>query len=256
MKSFFKKVLIYFLHFSGLNFLCGLFLGNKIFVLIYHSISDEKNKVATPLKLFEEEIAYLERKHHNFLRISDLMTLKEKKIRKPTIIYFDDGFKDNLTNALPILKKYGIQATIFVTTGYVGKENKYLNWGEVLFLKKNGFEIGSHTVNHKRLAEAGPKEAEFEISESKKIIENKIGDDVYSFSFPKGSFNDNVKNIIAKSGYKIAVSGGVGLNDVEDIKSSGLTVLKNVDIRNFENLTFFKVKLYSWNIIKQLFKLL
>jgi len=251
MKKLAKKILVYVLYFSGLNFLCGLFLKNKLFVLIYHSVSDEKNKVATSPELFEKEMAYLKRKRHNFLRASDVMTLKEKKVRKPTIIYFDDGFKDNLTNALPILKKYDIRATIFVTTGYMGKENKYLNWDEVLFLKKNGFEVGSHTVNHKRLAEAGLKEAEFEISESKKIIENKIGDDVCSFSFPKGSFNDNVKDLIAKSGYKIAVSDGVGLNDVEDIKNSGLTVLKNVDIRNWENLIFFKVKLYSWNCVKK-----
>ena len=68
---------------------------------------------------FEKRIKYLVKHGHNFIKFSNLSSLAKDKMSKPTILYFDDGFKDNLTNVLPILIKYKIPATFFISTGLI-----------------------------------------------------------------------------------------------------------------------------------------
>ncbi len=60
-------------------------------------------------------------------------------------ITFDDGFRDNLTVALPLLEKYNLPATVFVTADFIGKEN-YLSTEELQTLASHPLiTIGSHS---------------------------------------------------------------------------------------------------------------
>jgi|APSaa5957512493_1039668.scaffolds.fasta_scaffold00145_22 peptidoglycan/xylan/chitin deacetylase (PgdA/CDA1 family) len=114
------------LHYLGLNALARLFLKHKIYALSYHSVSspetnDEFNadlykNLSIKKDRFESHIKFLKNKGHTFVNLNDISSSDLKNINKPTIIYFDDGFKDNIKNALPILKKYGVKATVFITT--------------------------------------------------------------------------------------------------------------------------------------------
>ena len=97
---------------SGLARLFGSMNSQKLFCVGYHSIYDSKNK---------EQLLFMKKNGHSFIHFSDLGRSDIKKLRKPTIVFFDDGFKDVLVNALPILKKYKIPATVFITTGLVEK---------------------------------------------------------------------------------------------------------------------------------------
>lgn len=127
MTKFYKKIFAFILHYSGVNFLCSFFLHNHIFVLNYHSISDvKKNNIflsslyknlSVSIDQFEKQVIFLKKHGHSFITFSDLDKITLYNIKKPTIIYFDDGFKDILENALPILKKYNISAVVFVSSG-------------------------------------------------------------------------------------------------------------------------------------------
>jgi len=133
MIKLFKKIIICVLYCFGINFLVSLFLKHKIYVINFHSVCSSNNKdilmaelypdLSIDVEKFEKRIKYLIKRGHNFIKFDDLFSLrnKSKRILKPTILYFDDGFKDNLLNALPILLKYKIPATIFISTGLIDR---------------------------------------------------------------------------------------------------------------------------------------
>mgnify|MGYP001558945237 FL=1 len=103
---------------------------------MYHSICSPKNSeefknylyehISIEEDLFEQQILYLKKRGHTFISFKDLATADIRNIYKPTIIYFDDGFKNLLTNAAPILHKYGIPATIFLITGIL--DHTHMLW--------------------------------------------------------------------------------------------------------------------------------
>ena len=76
---------------------------------------------------FEKQIAYLTKKY-NIIPLDEIIERIKKRgnLRRCVAITFDDGFKDNYRNAYPILKKYLVSATIFLTTGYI--ENQTAPW--------------------------------------------------------------------------------------------------------------------------------
>lgn len=88
-----------------------------------------------------------------------------------------------------------------------------LSWGQVKEMKKNGISLGAHTVNHFILTRLTPQEAEYEISSSKKMIEERTGAPVDLFAYPngsKGDFDDTTKRLLKKHGFRCActLSGG------------------------------------------------
>jgi peptidoglycan/xylan/chitin deacetylase (PgdA/CDA1 family) len=85
-----------------------------------------------------------------------------------------------------------------------------MNWREIKLLADNGMEIGSHSMSHPILASINdPVALAFELNESKRQIEMRLGRPVVSFSYPVGksfSFNDEVVSAVQRAGYKLAVT--------------------------------------------------
>lgn len=255
-----KKFVFIIAKYSGLNFLYEFFSNKKLFIVGYHSVFDEKNKdvlntqqyskISISSEMFENQIRFMVNHGHSFIHFSDLPDIKNKKIRKPTIIYFDDGFKDNLLNALPILKKYNISATIFVVPEYADSgKAEYLNWDDIRQLKKEGIEIGSHTYSHFVLTQANQKDLENELVSSKAKIEKEIDSVVEAFSYPKGRVNNVVALAVKNAGYKYAITTKYGVNSFGFI-SKNPYLLKKVAPRVYESFSDFTVRLYSYNIFK------
>lgn len=117
--------------------------GNAV-CLTYHRIIDKADYEAarddamrgmlTEVTQFEKQMQYLS-EHYQCLDLSTAITGLKQGTLPPNavIITFDDGYKDNLTRALPCLKKYGIPATIFIATGFIDHEN-ILWWYEIYFI--------------------------------------------------------------------------------------------------------------------------
>jgi len=140
---------------------------------------------------------------------SDTASLPEK----PVILTFDDGYESVYDYAAPVLKEFDFTGTIFIITGYVGKENdwdvnlgglrfKHLSWSQIHDLKKAGFEIGSHTIHHPDLTRISREMVKKEIFQSKEELEQKTGDEVKFISFPFGRYDDDVLNLCLQAGYK------------------------------------------------------
>jgi len=150
MKSKIKKIVIFVFYYSGLNWLVGKFLRRKVFCIGYHSIFDDKNKeeflhdlylnISINANDFEKQLLFLKNNGHTFIHFSDLKKPETRKLIKPTLIFFDDGFKDVAVNALPILKKYNIPATIFITTGLIDRTHFMWTLGLCYFLLNKGID--------------------------------------------------------------------------------------------------------------------
>src|SRR5688500_8239209 len=112
---------------------------------------------------------------------------------RAAIITFDDGMLSQYTYAKPILDKYNVKATFYIICNSVDKENR-MNWNNIQTLEEEEHEIGSHSMNHKRLSTFSEEEIRYEIIESKRCLQEK-GFNVTSFSFPY-NYGDNNKNML------------------------------------------------------------
>lgn len=203
LKKFFKKII--------LHFFCFLshWTKEKPVVLLYHSISDRDHFLSIPTKIFERQIRYLKENGFRFLKSSDLENIKNLP-PKSVLITFDDGYKDNFINAVPILEKYQATAIFFIPVDLINKEMKGLlimNWEEIKEISRNSlFEIGSHGLTHRKLHKLTIEEIEKEVKVSKKILEENLGVEIKNFAYPFGRYNEVVLKIIRDSGYKYGFS--------------------------------------------------
>jgi len=180
----------------------------KVPVLMYHEVLSgiEAQKIARQMtreyiisdNIFEKQIGTLVSKGYSSLLLEDVPRIDSDG--KYVILTFDDGWHGNYKYVLPILQKYGFKAIFFITTDLIGTDG-YMNWREILELKTNGMSVQSHAVTHHPLGDMDADAALWEISESKKIIEDKILEEVTAISFPHGSYDKNVVKMAQLVGY-------------------------------------------------------
>jgi len=113
---------------------------------------------------------------------------------------WDDGHKLDLKLA-KLLKKYGIRGTFYIAPkNREFKAEELLSDEEVIELNRD-FEIGAHTMTHPRLTKISEREAFNEIVDSKKHLENLIGEEVRFFCYPGGNYNKKIKKLVKSTGF-------------------------------------------------------
>lgn len=137
-----KDIIAQVLYYSGMVKICRD-LNKSVTILVYHGISYDKDhlNMNIPPNLFESQINYLKNNYKVISLDKAVEIINDKKIdANYCVITFDDGFKNNFDYALPILKKYSVNATIFVT--YNSIENGYFCWS----LLNNAVDKSTKTV--------------------------------------------------------------------------------------------------------------
>ena len=151
----------------------------------------------------------------NFFKKNNFKSIHFNEIDNQTsnkfIITFDDGYKDLIENALPLLNKYNFKATCLIVSNLIGKNNiwdehnkniknkELMNLSEINYWLKNGMFIGSHSKNHKKLTLLDKNDAVKEIINSKDELENLTGTSINSFCYPYGLYNENIIEIVKKN---------------------------------------------------------
>ncbi|MFC1969672.1 polysaccharide deacetylase family protein [Chloroflexota bacterium] len=90
-------------------------------------------------------------------------------------------------------------------------EELFLSWDEVREMGDDGISFGAHTVNHPVLTNLPLQRARWEIVQSKKDIEEKLGKEVTAFAYPFGPFNAEIVRLVKESGFTSAVTTESGL---------------------------------------------
>lgn len=181
-------------------------LNINIPVLTYHSISNKKSNVSLGISEFEKQIKFL--KENQFKSIFfDEINLNEKK---QIIITFDDGYKDILINALPILRKYNYKAICYIVAKNIGSTNSWddkrdnfkqlelMNKFDLMEWASYNMILGSHSYSHRDLTILNNKDIDDELLISKDILENIISKKIQDFSYPYGKANLFISKKVAK----------------------------------------------------------
>lgn len=214
-------------------------------VLMYHKVNSNPLTGGLGIRVapvrFERQMRYLANNGYHTVSLTDLVAFLEKNEvlpSRPVVITFDDGYLDNYQHAFPVLKKYGFTATIFVVVNYVGKTNDFdvqtglqpvnqlAGWKELKQMADYGIVIGSHTMDHPFLTRLSPSKARYQIEKSKSVLEKRLGRPVEVFSYPYGSHNNRLVQMVKESGYLAAVTTDQGLVT----RSSNPYVLKRIRI--------------------------
>lgn len=194
-------------------------------ILLYHSIETQATTGFKPWCMqperFEEQLAYLQEEGYTALTLRELrsrVATGRLLPERPVVLTFDDAYLDFLTQALPRLEKYGHLATLFVPTAYVGGCSSWLadvgeahrpilGWKQLRALQDVGIECGGHTHSHPELDTLSARDAALEICQSRDLLEEALGQPVYSMAYPHGYYNRRVRQMVMQAGYMAACAG-------------------------------------------------
>ena len=144
--------------------------------------------------------------------------------KKETItITFDDGFVSNLIEAVPLMKKVGVQAINYLVADRIGQTSDWeareggeadplMDESQVREWLTAGHQIGAHTCTHPRLSQISEAEAKEEISASRKKLEDRFGVLIEHFAYPYGDYNQTTLELVREAGFKTACTMHRGIN--------------------------------------------
>jgi len=188
-------------------------------VLNYHQVNDYNySPLTVKTKHFDQEMEYLDANGYNTITVDQLYEYLQNGTAlpdKPVLITFDDGYVDNYKEALPILEKYGMKATLFMIGDSINSP-RFLTAEELKDMERRGFEIQAHTHSHKNLKAMTEDEVREDIRKNKTELELLLNHPVNYLAYP-GGFNDaKVRRITKEVGFKMAFTVKPGMTHPGD----------------------------------------
>jgi peptidoglycan/xylan/chitin deacetylase (PgdA/CDA1 family) len=204
-------------------------LGNRsgaAAFLCYHSVADGGPPfLSLPPAIFEEQLATLRRLGWRSGNSEDLReSLGGQRPKQPlAFLTFDDGFADNESIALPLLREYGMAPMVFVLpplldhggplawTEVTERQRAHpevmrsMDWQALERMAEAGAEIGSHGLTHRSMVTLEPEALRDELLDSRRILRDRFGR-CDALAYPFGHWNSAVARAAADAGYTFAFS--------------------------------------------------
>jgi peptidoglycan/xylan/chitin deacetylase (PgdA/CDA1 family) len=240
--------------------------SGRLPVLMYHGISEEEDvgrhayyRTVTSPRVFEEQMAYLSRSGYSALGVHEIGDRVNgcRGTSALVALTFDDGYQDFYINAFPVLKKYGLTATVFLPSRFIGHERQTfkgrpcMTWKEVRELERSGIWFGSHTVTHPQLRDLDMEAITGEVSISKQTIEQEVGVGLQAFAYPyafpeaDADFKERLRDTLRVAGYTCGVCTSVGRVD----EKADQYFMRRLPVNSCDDIGLFDAKLngaYDW----------
>jgi len=193
-------------------------------ILVYHQIAVAPPK-GSPFRglyvspqAFARQMTWLKWLGYTGLSMGALQPyLLGERTGKVVGITFDDGYRNNLTHALPVLARHGFSSTCYAVSGLLGKTNIWdenigipqtplMDEGEIRQWVAGGQEIGSHTHRHVNLLETDEPGGREEMARGKTGLESVIGRPVEHFCYPYGHYKARHVELAREVGFTTATT--------------------------------------------------
>jgi peptidoglycan/xylan/chitin deacetylase (PgdA/CDA1 family) len=196
---------------------------------------------------FEKQMKYLAR-NCRVIKPSEIKSASANGDKLIVAIIFDDACSGVFENAIPVLKRFGLTAGVSVPTKYLGGRSAWLTSGlsfnedssimseeQVKELDKNGFEIFSHTVAHRRLTELEDSKVYAELTESKQTLEKIVGHNITGICYPLGDNDKRICQHARQAGYRYGFTVEPDLVEgcADDLQLGRFGVLPDESLRTF-----------------------
>jgi peptidoglycan/xylan/chitin deacetylase (PgdA/CDA1 family) len=191
----------------------------EVAVFVYHRFGNDKYPSTNiSIENFEQHLSYL--KSNNFVVLNFGEALDY--INNPEIAYHhnvacitvDDGYKTFISNGLPLLKKYGFSATVFINSESVGG-GTYMNWEELKQIHEQGIEIGNHSHSHAYFLNTAKSDRSQhfrkDVLKCQEEIKMHLGFYPDVFAYPYGEFDPEMKLELKSMGFKGAAAQNSGI---------------------------------------------
>ena len=168
-------------------------------ILTWHSIDESGSVISMTPAAFERQLDAIARRGIQVVSLREVASRSDES--DAVALTFDDGFANFLEVAAPALLERGFTATVFVVTSHVGGRNDWpsspgdapvpilplMSWNDLHSLTDKGFEIGAHSVTHRRLDRLPPADTVGELIGCRETIARNLGVTPQSFAYPYGA---------------------------------------------------------------------
>jgi peptidoglycan/xylan/chitin deacetylase (PgdA/CDA1 family) len=213
---------------------------NDLTILMYHAISSPACKAlprtssiehAVKARDFHAQLDTIVDGGYRAIKLDDLD--RPAAGPKSLMITFDDGHESDLIVAAPELARRDLHAIFFVVWSYLGRPG-YLSRDQVLALRADGFEIGSHGLTHARLTQISPAEASNELLESKRRFEDLLQEPIAALALPGGRYNDAVLEAAWAAGYRRVMTSDFRIANRENRVMPRMGPMASTTLKDFK----------------------
>ena len=198
---------------------------NKISILMYHQVGEFDEPTThratyCDVGRFRRQMAWLRFWHYNVISLDAALAGLQGRAPLPersVVLTFDDGYRNFLDYAFPILQQYNFSSTVFLVSEYIDKEASWLledghpaapllTRDEILMLRRQGVIFGAHTCSHQRLSTIERPRMVSEVQTSKEQLEALLGEEVPYFCYPYGDLDSEVVSAVRKAGFQAGLT--------------------------------------------------
>ena len=192
-------------------------------ILCYHRVGQGAGRMMLSAASLAQQFEWLSANDYSVVRLQDLLGFLEGRQALPprsVVLTFDDGYESHHRLVLPLLKKHGFPATVFLYTDFVGGSDA-LSWSQMQEMVASGLvDIQAHSKTHTNLIERAPEEndaryrqrVEAEVRLPREQIERRLAKPVLSYAYPFGDANETVLELLTRNRYQLAVTVQPGGN--------------------------------------------
>jgi peptidoglycan/xylan/chitin deacetylase (PgdA/CDA1 family) len=191
-------------------------------ILMYHSVAEYEHDpylvTVRPARL-DAQLAWLRRAGLAGVGVGELLAARRRGAARGLVgLTFDDGYTDFADTVVPLLRRHGFGATVYVVAGLFGGHNRWdpdgerkdlMTADEVAAVAGQGIEVGAHGLTHVPLTGAIERvDLVREVEESRRVLEDVVHGPVRGFCYPYGAHDDRSIAAVAAAGYDHACATG------------------------------------------------
>jgi peptidoglycan/xylan/chitin deacetylase (PgdA/CDA1 family) len=227
-------------------------------ILMYHALDDSGgrgSRFVIPARRFAAQMGWLKRAGFHVLSLEDYLKTRRAHRLPPArsvVITFDDGYRDIPELAVPVLRRLGLTATVFIVTHRVGTRNSWdatgelvgrplMRWSDLHAMISQEMHVGAHTRTHPILTALPPEAARDEIDGSRRDLETRLGVAVEVFAYPYAKFDAATQLLAEAAGFLGSCTDDPGPNT----SITPAHALRRVEVRGTDSLPRFLYKAWS-----------